>query len=58
MVGVGYQATPAVLLGLNYMITTADSSMWNAQVRYILSKRTTAYFQGSMAKNGSGLTKM
>jgi predicted porin len=58
MVGVGYQATPAVLLGLNYMITTADSSMWNAQARYSLSKRTTAYFQGSMAKNGSGATNM
>ena len=54
MAGVGYQATPEVLLGLNYMVTTADSSMYNFQARYALSKRTTAYFQATMAKNGSG----
>ena len=54
MAGVGYQATPTVLLGLNYIVTTVDSSMSNFQARYALSKRTTAYFQASMAKNGAG----
>jgi predicted porin len=54
MAGVGYQATPTVLLGLNYIVTTADSSMYNFQTRYALSKRTTAYFQATMAKNGAG----
>jgi predicted porin len=54
MIGLGYQATPTLLLGLNYMITTADSTFTNLQARYSLSKRTTAYFQGSLAKNGSG----
>jgi len=54
MIGLGYQATPTLLLGLNYMITTADSTFTNLQARYSLSKRTTAYFQGSLAKNGAG----
>lgn len=54
MIGVGYQATPAILLGLNYMINTADSSLVNGQVRYALSKRTTTYVQGTYAMNGSG----
>jgi hypothetical protein len=54
MVGAGYQATPAVLLGLNYIVTNADSSLYNFQTRYSLSKRTTAYFQATMAKNGAG----
>jgi len=54
MAGVGYQATPTVLLGLNYIVTTVDTSMYNFQTRYALSKRTTAYFQASMMKNGAG----
>jgi predicted porin len=54
MFGIGYQATPAILLGLNYMINTADASMLNGQVRYALSKRTTTYVQGTYAMNGSG----
>ena len=54
MVGVGYQATPTLLLGANYIVTTADSSMYNLQARYSLSKRTMVYFQGTMAKNGAG----
>jgi predicted porin len=54
MFGIGYQATPAILLGLNYLINTADSSMLNGQVRYALSKRTTTYVQGVYAMNGSG----
>jgi predicted porin len=28
--------------------------MYNFQTRYALSKRTTAYFQATMAKNGAG----
>ena len=54
ILGVGYQATPALLLGANYIVTTADSSMYNLQARYSLSKRTMLYFQGTMAKNGAG----
>jgi predicted porin len=54
--GVGYQATPAILLGLNYQVNTADSSMLNGQVRYALSKRTTTYVQATYAMNGSGAT--
>ena len=54
MFGIGYQATPAILLGLNYMINTADASLLNGQVRYALSKRTTTYVQGTYAMNGSG----
>jgi predicted porin len=52
--GVGYQATPAILLGLNYTVNTADASNVNAQVRYALSKRTMTYVQGTYAMNGSG----
>ena len=58
MAGVGYQVTPAVLLGLSYLVTTADSSMYNFQTRYALSKRTTAYFQANMVKNGSGANNL
>ena len=54
MVGVGYQATPTLLLGANYIVATTDSSMYNLQARYSLSKRTMLYFQGTMAKNGAG----
>jgi predicted porin len=54
MFGVGYQATPAILLGLNYLVNTADASMLNGQVRYALSKRTMTYVQGTYAMNGSG----
>jgi predicted porin len=56
LVGVGYQATPSLLLGVNYAISTLDSTLTNLQARYSLSKRTTTYFQASMAKNGSGAT--
>ena len=54
--GIGYQATPAILLGLSYQVNTADASMLNGQVRYALSKRTTTYVQGTYAMNGSGAT--
>jgi predicted porin len=54
MVGLGYQASPALLLGANYTVTTADSSMYNLQAHYALSKRTTVYAQGTMTQNGKG----
>jgi general bacterial porin, GBP family len=56
LVGIGYQATPTLLLGVNYAISTLDSTFTNVQARYSLSKRTTTYFQASMAKNGAGTT--
>jgi predicted porin len=56
VVGIGYQATPTLLLGANYAISTLDSTFTNVQARYSLSKRTTTYFQASMAKNGAGTT--
>jgi predicted porin len=56
--GIGYQATPAILLGLNYTVNTADASNVNAQVRYSLSKRTMTYVQGTYAMNGSGATSV
>jgi predicted porin len=50
--GVGYQFSPAILLGYNY--TTAESSkMSNLQARYALSKRTTAYAQYVTVDNGT-----
>ena len=54
MLGLGYQASPALLLGANYIVTTADSTMSNLQAHYALSKRTTVYAQGTMTKNGAG----
>jgi len=54
MLGVGYQATPALLLGANYLVSNLDSTLTNLQARYSLSKRTMLYTQISMAKNGAG----
>jgi len=54
MFGVSYQASPALVIGGSYMVTTADSSQYNFQTRYSLSKRTMAYFQVNMVKNGAG----
>jgi predicted porin len=58
MLGASYQVTPAVAVGGSYMVTTADSSQYNFQTRYALSKRTTAYFQANMAKNGAGANSL
>ena len=52
-VGLGYQASPALLLGANYIVTTADSTMANLQAHYALSKRTDVY-AGAMIVNYSG----
>lgn len=54
-VGVGYQATPAVLLGLNWVGATSGSNLINAQARYAFSKRTQAYAQVGYAMNKNGL---
>jgi predicted porin len=54
LIGLGYQASPALLLGLNYVVTNLDSSLWNAQARYSLSKRTMVYGQVGLANNGKG----
>ena len=54
-VGAGYQATPAVLVGLNWIGTTAGSNLINAQARYAFSKRTQAYAQVGYAVNKGGL---
>lgn len=54
-VGLGYQATPAVLLGLTWIGNTVGSNLINAQARYAFSKRTQAYAQLGVAANGGGL---
>ena len=52
--GVSYQATPAWLLGANY-ISAESSTLTNLQARYSLSKRTTLYGQyGSAANDSAG----
>lgn len=53
--GVGYQATPAVLLGLSWVGATSGSNLINAQARYAFSKRTQAYGQIGYAINKTGL---
>jgi predicted porin len=53
--GVGYQATPAVLLGVSWIGNTVGSNLINAQARYAFSKRTQAYAQLGVAANGNGL---
>jgi len=58
-VGVGYQATPAILLGANYIKTTFAAQMINLQAHYMLSKRTRVYTQltfnqGATDNNQSG----
>jgi predicted porin len=58
IVGVGYQATPSLLLGVNYAVTAQDSSMYNLQARYSLSKRTMVYAQGTAAVNGNGYAQI
>jgi predicted porin len=54
IVGLGYNASPALLLGLNYAVNNADATLYNAQARYSLSKRTMLYAQVGVAKNGAG----
>lgn len=53
MVGVGYQLTPAVLLGANYVRTNDSASLTNVQAHYNFSKRTEVYAQIGYAQNGT-----
>jgi GBP family porin len=49
-VGIGYQATPAILLGANYASATSGAKMTNLQGQYMLSKRTRLYSQITMTQ--------
>ena len=51
----GYQATPNLLLGAAYVVTTQDSKMSNLIAKYSLSKRSTAYAQVAYVQNGAGV---
>lgn len=53
LIGVGYDLTPAVTLGANYVKTNDDASLTNLQTRYAFSKRTSAYAQVGRAQNGN-----
>jgi len=53
-VGVGYQATPNILLGANYVRTTFAAAMTNLQAHYMLSKRTRVYTQLTFNQGPSG----
>ena len=48
--GLGYQATPAILLGANYVKATSEATMTNLQAHYMLSKRTRIYSQMTFAQ--------
>jgi len=52
--GVGYQATPKILLGANYGKTTFQAQMVNLQAHYMLSKRTRMYSQITMTQDAKG----
>jgi len=52
--GVGYQATPAILLGANYVKTTFQAQMTNLQAHYMLSKRTRVYSQITLTQRAKG----
>ena len=52
--GVGYQASPNLLVGANYAITTQDSSLYQLVATYSLSKRTNVYAMVDVAQNGAG----
>jgi len=52
--GLGYQATPAILLGANYVKTTFQAQMTILQAHYMLSKRTRLYSQITMTQAAKG----
>lgn len=52
-IGLGYQATPKILLGVSYAASTFGSNLINTQARYSLSKRTTVYGQIGLASNAN-----
>jgi len=51
--GVGFQATPALLLGANYVSTSFNAKMTNLQAHYALSKRTRVYSQMTFTQSSS-----
>lgn len=52
IIGGGYDLTPAVRLGLNFA-NSEGSYLTNAQAHYMLSKRSTVYFNAGFANNGT-----
>jgi len=52
--GVGYQATPNILLGANYVKTTFQAQMVNLQGHYMFSKRTRLYSQITLNQAAKG----
>jgi len=52
--GVGYNATPNILLGANYVKTTMQAAMTNLQAHYMLSKRTRVYSQITLTQAAKG----
>jgi predicted porin len=52
--GLGYQATPALLLGANYGQTTFQAKMMNMQAHYFMSKRTRIYSQLTLTQAAKG----
>jgi len=52
--GLGYQATPSILLGANYVKTTFQAQMTNLQAHYMLSKRTRLYSQITLNQAAKG----
>jgi predicted porin len=52
--GLGYQATPSILLGANYVKTTFQAQMTNLQAHYMLSKRTRVYSQITLTQAAKG----
>jgi len=56
-VGIGYQATPAILLGANYASATSGAKMTNLQGHYMLSKRTRVYSMITMTQAATMLAQ-
>ena len=52
--GIGYTATPKIILGANYAKTTFQAQMVNLQAHYLLSKRTRIYTQITMTQAAKG----
>jgi len=52
--GLGYQASPSILLGANYVKTTFQAQMTNLQAHYMLSKRTRVYSQITLTQAVKG----
>jgi len=53
-IGLGYQASPSLLLGANFVKTTFQAQMTNLQAHYSLSKRTRLYSQITLTQAAKG----